>query len=46
MWIYRQTEEALWTVGFYSPDGTWHPETDHASADDAAARTAWLNGNR
>lgn len=37
-------EHDLWTVGFYDPAGRWHPESDHASASDAAARVAWLNG--
>lgn len=43
-WIYRKTEQALWTVGFYTPDGTWEPESDHNTADMAAARVAYLNG--
>ena len=36
--------EAVWTVGFYKPDGTWEPESDHESSDEAAERVAWLNG--
>lgn len=43
-WVYKQTETELWTVGFYEPDGTWQPETDHGSPEAAAARCAWLNG--
>lgn len=43
-WVYKQTESELWTVGFYSPSGEWHPETDHNSPEAAAARCAWLNG--
>ena len=35
----------LWTVGFYSPDGTWHPESDYGSREEAADRVAWLNGS-
>lgn len=54
-WVYKQTEggwpldngtwcRGLWTVGFYTPDGTWLPESDHNSPDDAAARVHYLNG--
>ena len=43
-WIYKQTEPQLWTVGFYTPDGTWEPETDHDVKEDAADRVAYLNG--
>lgn len=43
-WVYRKTEPGLWTVGFYSPDGEWHPESDHASAEKAAERVHYLNG--
>jgi hypothetical protein len=35
----------LWTVGFYDPDGKFHPESDHDSADEAAERVSFLNGN-
>lgn len=45
MYVYKQTEPGLWTVGYYTPDGKWEPESDHTSAADAAHRTAWLNGN-
>ena len=44
MWVYIQTEPQLWTVGFYSPDGQWHSESDHGSAEEAATRVHWLNG--
>lgn len=44
-YVYRKTEPRLWTVGFYRPDGTWEPESDHDSADEAAERVAWLNGS-
>jgi hypothetical protein len=43
-WVYIRTEPGLWTVGFYEPDGTWEPDSDHGSSDEAAARTHWLNG--
>jgi len=44
MYVYIRSEPGLWTVGFYSPDGEWHPESDHESIEEAAARVAWLNG--
>lgn len=36
----------LWTVGFYKPDGTWVPESDHDRKEKAAARVHYLNGGR
>ena len=44
-YVYIQSEPQLYTVGFYRPDGAWEPESDHPTAADAAARTAWLNGS-
>lgn len=51
MWVYKRTESGLWTVGFYAPihagssAGTyWQPESDHDSAEKAAARVHYLNG--
>lgn len=44
MWVFIQSEPGLWTVGFYSPDGQWHSESDHDRKDDAAARCNYLNG--
>ena len=44
VYVYRQTEPGVWTVGFYDPQGRWHPESDHASAESAAERVHWLNG--
>lgn len=46
MWVYIQSEPLLWTVGFYAPDGTWNPESDWGSRDEAAERVRWLNGGR
>lgn len=45
MYVYISSERNLWTVGFYSPDGEWHPESDHTSPEEAAKRVAWLNGS-
>lgn len=36
MYVYRKTEQQLWTVGFYDPSCTWIPESDWGSKDDAA----------
>lgn len=45
MWVYvRSKHERLWTVGFYAPDGEWHPESDHHSEETAAERVHYLNG--
>ena len=45
MYVYIESERGkLWTVGFYSPDGKWHAESDHSNMTDAAVRVHWLNG--
>jgi hypothetical protein len=41
---YADEGARLYTVGFYAPDGTWEPESDHADPELAAARCAYLNG--
>jgi len=46
MYVYIKPEPGLWTVGFYDPAGKWIPETDHATAAEAAKRVAWLNGGK
>lgn len=43
-WLYKRTEPGLWTVGFYAPDDTWEPASDHGSIEEAAARVHYLNG--
>ncbi len=45
MYVYIRSEPGLWTVGHYDPQGKWLAESDHDSADKAAARVAWLNGS-
>lgn len=45
MYVYLRSEPGLWTVGYYSPDGKWNPESDHNSTEEAAKRVVWLNGN-
>ena len=44
MWVYIQSEPGLYTVGFYSPDGEWHTDSDHNTKSAAAARIHYLNG--
>ena len=44
-WVYiKSRSEELWTVGFYKPDGSWEPESDHPDPEAAARRTTYLNG--
>ena len=45
-YVYMKTEPGLWTVGFYEPNGAWTSESDLDSPAQAAARCAWLNGDR
>ena len=44
MYVYIQSEQYLWTVGFYDPEGKWHAESDWDSPDKAAERVHYLNG--
>ena len=44
MYVYIQSEPGLYTVGFYDPTGTWHPDSDHSTRNDASERVAYLNG--
>ena len=44
-WIYKMSEEGLWTVGHYERGtGRFIGESDHRSPDSAAQRVHWLNG--
>lgn len=43
-WVYILSEPNLWTVGFYSPDGEWHSDSDWGKREEAAARVHYLNG--
>jgi hypothetical protein len=44
-YVYLKTpRESLWTVGFYDPEGNWHPESDYGNEKEAAARVVELNG--
>lgn len=44
MYIYLKSEDNLWTVGHYAPDGKFIPESDHATVDKATERVHYLNG--
>lgn len=43
-WVYIQSEPGLYTVGFYDPEGKWHPESDWESRQEAVTRVNYLNG--
>lgn len=44
LWVYVKSESNLWTVGFYDPQGKWHPESDHAYQFKTVRRVHYLNG--
>lgn len=44
MYIYIRSEPNLYTVGFYDPDGGWHPDNDYSNKEAAAKRVHYLNG--
>lgn len=44
-YVYKKTEPTLWTVGFYNPANEWVAETEWNSANEAAQRVSYLNGN-
>ena len=46
MYVYIQSERGLFTVGFFDPQGTWHPESDYSNREAAAARVIQLNGGK
>lgn len=43
-YVYLKSEPDLFTVGFFQPNGNWEAESDHSTAESAAARVHWLNG--
>lgn len=45
-WVYVRSEPDLWTVGFYDPQGKWHPDSDYNDSRQAAERVHWLNGGQ
>ncbi len=46
MYVYidNKSEAGVFTVGFYTPDGVWVPESDWPTRDEAAERVIELNG--
>lgn len=44
IYLRTQTGPSLYTVGFYGPSGQWISDSDHETADAAAARVNYLNG--
>ncbi len=51
MYVYIHSEtnqygQWLWTVGFYSPDGKFNPESDHDTEKSAAEKVHYLNGGK
>lgn len=45
-YVYIRSEPDLWTVGFYDPQGKWHPDSDYNDLRQAAERVHWLNGGQ
>lgn len=45
-YVYIRSEPGLYTVGFYDPTGKWRAESDHETAEAAAARVHYLNGGK
>jgi hypothetical protein len=45
-WVYLfpRASGDPYTVGHYAPDGTWHPDSDHTTSEEAAKRVHYLNG--
>jgi len=43
MWVYKQTEPGLHTVGFFDPEGKWHSDSD-GTKEECAKRVHYLNG--
>jgi hypothetical protein len=46
MYVYIRSEPGLWTVGFYTKEGEWIPESDWNSTEEAAKRVHYLNGGK
>lgn len=46
MYVYEEFDKGCYTVGHYRPNGDWVSESDHSTKAGAAARVAYLNGER
>ena len=44
MYVYIQSEKAVWTVGFYDPSRKFISESDWPHPEEAAERVHYLNG--
>ena len=46
MYVYIRCNDGdiQFIVGYYSPDGKWHTESDHITRESAAERVHYLNG--
>lgn len=44
LWLYRQTDRAVWQVGFFEDSGSWWVESSHTQSAAATDRVHWLNG--
>lgn len=44
VYLDNRKDAGVFTVGFYDPQGKWHPESDWSTSDEAAARVHFLNG--
>lgn len=44
MYVYKETQTGIWTVGFYPPSGRFYAESDYTSTNSAAGRVHYLNG--
>ena len=36
MWVYHLSEPGLWTVGYWTPEGQFMPDSDHDDREAAA----------
>jgi hypothetical protein len=44
MWVYRQSTDGWWEVGYYDPKGQWFRDSRWRSRDEARAQCSYLNG--
>ena len=44
VYIFSGPPDRLYTVGHYSPDGKWHPDSDWSDQAAARLQCRWLNG--
>jgi hypothetical protein len=44
VYVYIESQKGVFTVGFYDPQKKFRPDSDHETAESAAARVHYLNG--